>query len=246
MVVTGCDSLNQFYMHSNLGRALQDVCKELIEHPPSFIQYQNHAAVSSPQSYMRPTAVEDIPSSVSTTLVETEIDDDSTSKDKLEGFSKITRTLDNCSVEELKDLQNNPEKLMKLIFDADLINSSTRNREDQMIRLEKIAGENIEYGPKLYEARQRLVDKYDELSQLRDEFDKWSSIQNDLLETHTRDNLHLALQLGVSEMDEKAEKVAEQFLNENTLEIEEFIRTFTEKRKLTHIRHWKQENVLRL
>jgi hypothetical protein len=32
---------------------------------------------------MRPTAVEDIPSSVSMTLVETEIDDDSTSKDKV-------------------------------------------------------------------------------------------------------------------------------------------------------------------
>ena len=63
---------------------------------------------------------------------------------QLEGFSKISEILDNCrykkswyfmknlweicwvligfySIEELKDLDSNPEKLMKLIFDADLV-----------------------------------------------------------------------------------------------------------------------------
>ena len=35
----------QFYMHSNLGRTLQDVCKELIDNPPTFIQYNNYPPV---------------------------------------------------------------------------------------------------------------------------------------------------------------------------------------------------------
>ena len=32
-------------MHSNLGRTLQDVCKELIDNPPTFIQYNNYPPV---------------------------------------------------------------------------------------------------------------------------------------------------------------------------------------------------------
>ncbi|XP_028405625.1 vacuolar protein sorting-associated protein 37A-like [Dendronephthya gigantea] len=245
MVVTGCDSLNKFYMHSNLGRALQDVCKQFLDHPPIFVPYNTHAAVtSSSQSYTRPT--QDVPTSVTTASVEAETAEDSSSSsvDRLDGYLKITTKLEDCSIDELRDLDDHPEKLMELI-DADLINSNVKNREDQMIRIEEIAKTNVEQRQKLDEVRKRLVDKYDKLCQLRASFDKWSSMQNDLFEMHTPDNLHLALQLGVSEMDEKSEKDAEEFLNEN-LAIEEFIKCFLEKRKLTHIRRWKQENVLRL
>ncbi|KXJ26226.1 vacuolar protein sorting-associated protein 37A [Exaiptasia diaphana] len=38
MVVVGCPSLNMFYMHSNLGKAIQDVIKEFCDgHPPQFL-----------------------------------------------------------------------------------------------------------------------------------------------------------------------------------------------------------------
>ncbi|XP_031574892.1 vacuolar protein sorting-associated protein 37A-like [Actinia tenebrosa] len=37
MVVTGCPALNMFYMHSSLGKAVQDVVREFSEHPPQLI-----------------------------------------------------------------------------------------------------------------------------------------------------------------------------------------------------------------
>ena len=33
-------------MHSNLGRALQDVCKQFIDHPPTFVQYNSHVPIT--------------------------------------------------------------------------------------------------------------------------------------------------------------------------------------------------------
>lgn len=37
MVVVGCPAINNFYMHSNLGKAITDVAKEFTDHPPQFL-----------------------------------------------------------------------------------------------------------------------------------------------------------------------------------------------------------------
>jgi len=40
MMVVGCQAINSFYMHSNLGKAILDIVKEFTNHPPQFLGSQ--------------------------------------------------------------------------------------------------------------------------------------------------------------------------------------------------------------
>jgi len=53
MMVVGCSAINNFYMHSNLGRAVMDIINEFKDHPPQFIGSQTSQTpfTTSPSSF---------------------------------------------------------------------------------------------------------------------------------------------------------------------------------------------------
>lgn len=53
MMVVGCSAINNFYMHSNLGRAVMDIINEFKDHPPQFIgsQTSQTSFTTSPSSF---------------------------------------------------------------------------------------------------------------------------------------------------------------------------------------------------
>ncbi|XP_023012781.2 vacuolar protein sorting 37B [Leptinotarsa decemlineata] len=149
--------------------------------------------------------------------------------------------------DELDGIMNDEEQIQKILSELDqsYLKEIENEKENMLASNNSMAEFNLSKEPELVEGREKLQ----ELSELGEQLSK--SVEEKTKELRDKGgdmSLETALallQTAASEMEEESDKVAKKFLDSES-EIEEFIDTFLEKRKIMHMRLVKAEKLSKL
>lgn len=244
MIVTGCYSLNTFVVHSNLGKVVKEVVEEFRRNPPVPLPPSSTASTSS--THWSSAGMQRPATYVAATLSDNH---QFSSTPQVEANTRATDVSDSLSlIPELKDLSVDEMKL--LLADDDKLQEMLASRVDQVndvqqkvvLFLEKFANENIARKTLLDEKKRIVLEKYEQLNDLRVKFEDSLRRQDD---SHSRYDLNLTadnLKVASLQAEEEAEAIAEQFLT-GQITVDEFNQKYMAARKLCHLRRAQEEKL---
>lgn len=301
MIVVGSPGLNNFVVHSDLGKVIREIVEEFHRNPPTMLPaqmgYGTHPygacpSVTSagtptslivqpagfcfnPQSSQQqiniPSYITSIPVSVHPVSVVSGIphagmSSHSTTGDahnvnnrvpgqlqsQLFGGSNIPELpeslksqLKQLSDQKLQELLDDENKLLQMLGCLPEVEQLARDQEHCMEVNDQLARNNLSLKPVLEEKKKVLLEKYDIFNEVKADYDKNAERQEQLRQfydiRHIQDNLKVA----ALQAEEESESIAERFL-EGKITVEEFKKNYMSKRKLSHLRHAKEERLEQL
>ncbi|XP_070554143.1 vacuolar protein sorting-associated protein 37A-like [Ptychodera flava] len=274
MIVTGCPSINNFGVHTDLGRTVCSIILEFTNKPPIVFgqeqtpqssasqlpyQPQPHAPAPYPAYPINPvamaTAVSSSPSSsaggsIPSNLPQMPMPTLPVSSSPVPMSSSYIMPpvpnsfpeLRNKTTAELKELNDDKYKIIQYFGELPQVKKLQTDRQDLCNASEDIAKSNIRKGPNLESKKEHLLQKYDELTDLRREFDINCQKQQQLNERYNPGAILTNLRVASMEAEEESDKIADLFL-EKKLDIDTFVQQFMDKRKLSHERKGKEEKL---
>ncbi|KAK7082877.1 Vacuolar protein sorting-associated protein 37B [Halocaridina rubra] len=144
--------------------------------------------------------------------------------------------------EELRDLVNNEDKLSELMNDLPQMKNLASEQEMLLAANKSLAEFNLSLEPKLSQAKQDLITKYEEAAQLSEEVNTMKGEMDSTSGQYTADTLQALLQTAAHETEEETENLVQSFLDKEQ-DVEEFLPNFLSKRKLAHLRRIKAEKI---
>uniref|UniRef100_A0A8C4LMB2 VPS37C subunit of ESCRT-I n=1 Tax=Equus asinus asinus TaxID=83772 RepID=A0A8C4LMB2_EQUAS len=151
-------------------------------------------------------------------------------------------TLKDKTLEELEEMQNDPEAIDRLAQESPEVQDLQLEREMALATNRSLAEQNLEFQGPLEISRSNLSDKYQELRKLvercqeqKAKLEKFSSA----LQPATLLDL---LQIEGMKIEEESEAMAEKFL-EGEVPLETFLENFSSMRMLSHLRRVRVEKL---
>ncbi|XP_025901406.1 vacuolar protein sorting-associated protein 37C [Nothoprocta perdicaria] len=154
-------------------------------------------------------------------------------------------TLRNCTVEELRELQDNAEEIERLALDSREVQELQLEREMALAANRSLAEQNLKFQAPLETGRTDLSNKYEELQRLAERCkEQKAKLENFAAALHPQALLDL-LQVESQKIEEESENMAEKFL-EGEVPLETFLEQFSVMRKLSHLRRVRVEKLQEL
>lgn len=249
MLVVGCTGVNNFMVHSDLGKVIREIIDEFRHNPPLILTVTSTQSMWSTQNAL-PSSYLPRHRSANESFVQPTYSDISHRADQsnLREFpnydffdtTPLSSQLDKMSLKEIENLKEDDEKLYEMVCSLPQLKKVTAYRKLLRQQLEKQAKENLGKKALLDEKKRIILEKYDQLNELRNKFDASSKRQDELLEMFSPQALQDNIKVAALEAEEAAEAVAEDFL-EGKITIDEFNKTFMARRTLSHLRRVKEE-----
>ncbi|XP_042225542.1 vacuolar protein sorting-associated protein 37B-like isoform X2 [Homarus americanus] len=101
---------------------------------------------------------------------------------------------------------------------------------------------NLSLEPKLSQAKQNLITKYEAAAQLTEEVNTMKGEMDSTSGQYTADTLQALLQTAAHEIEEETENLVLSFLDKEQ-DVDEFLSEFLSKRKTAHLRRIKAEKI---
>jgi ESCRT-I complex subunit VPS37 len=222
-MVVGSPGLNNFGIHSDLGRVVQAIKREFEKNPPTVIKENNGNQINCKHE----------PSPKTPLVV------------RSGGGQPLIPEITKLSEEELKELQTDKLafKVFCSQFNVTMLSSMDENYAKLKEEIMSIIETSAEFSKELCEKKESFQLKLTELENTR----KISAeMKRDLMETAqqlAKPNLCDKL-LAASHADEcESEACAEQFLSGN-LPIDDFLTNYIQKRTLHHLRKTKHDRIV--
>ncbi|XP_067890828.1 vacuolar protein sorting-associated protein 37A isoform X1 [Heterodontus francisci] len=146
---------------------------------------------------------------------------------------------------QLTDLNDNEDLLLEHFIGLPQLKQICTDKDDLVNYIEELAKKNLQLEPQLEAERQELLDKYDQLTQLKCIFEKKLQRQHELSEGCSLSALQARLKVAAHQAEEESDVIAEEFL-EGKVEIDDFLSSFMEKRTICHCRRAKEEKLQHL
>lgn len=150
--------------------------------------------------------------------------------------------LNNMTIEELKKLNCNDEKIDELLEQHSQLKDIDSAVEDTIDWVEKTAAANLVKEDELKQLQNEVRSKVETVKELKARYDQLLRKYNNLSEIYTPDHIKECLQKSADDSHEKSEKIAEDFLNRK-IDVERFLSTYIECRKLGQARRTKEEKL---
>ncbi|XP_033223373.1 vacuolar protein sorting-associated protein 37A [Belonocnema kinseyi] len=150
--------------------------------------------------------------------------------------------LHNLTNEELKQLNEDEEKLDEFLEEHSQLKDIDAAVEDTIDWVEKTAASNLTKEEELKQLQEEVGSKVETVKELKARYDQLIRKYNKLSEVFTPDHIKECLQKAADESHEKSEKIAEDFLNRK-IDVERFLSTYIECRKLGQARRTKEEKL---
>jgi len=150
--------------------------------------------------------------------------------------------LQEMSLSELQALENDEDKLLQLILEMPEIRKIAETRAELCSKNEEQAKQNLTYKPVLEDRKRMLLEKYDQLNDLKQKMEELYAKQNEVREQFSPSSLQVNLKVAAVEAEEQAEKIAEEFLD-GKHSVQEFNKKYMERRKLAYLRKAKEEKL---
>ncbi|NXV40471.1 VP37A protein, partial [Uria aalge] len=147
-----------------------------------------------------------------------------------------------CSLSQLTDMNEQEEVLLEQFVTLPQLKQVISDRDELVKSIEELAKKNLLLEPSLEAKRQTVLDKYEQLTQMKAAFEKKMQRQHELSESCSPSALQARLKVAAHEAEEESDTIAEDFLEGKT-EIDDFLSSFMEKRTLCHCRRAKEEKL---
>ncbi|XP_055895539.1 vacuolar protein sorting-associated protein 37A-like [Biomphalaria glabrata] len=265
MKVVGCPNINNFSMHSDLGQAVQAVLEEFKKSPPAIVPQHYILGSSNPTigsavtkpggplpSYpgfnaypgSQPSA---IPPPLPPRRPPSGVGDlglDQLTLGSIEVAKILSEfpALKDMKIHELNELSEDEDKIMEMIQKAPDLGKFIQQREALASTCVQLAQSNLSKKSEIENLRKILLAKSAELDNLKIEFENHCERHMSLSDEYHPSHIQTNLKVAVMEADEESEVVAEKFLDKE-LDVDEFLKSFMEKRTLCHLRRAKEEKL---
>eukprot|EP00026_Physarum_polycephalum_P010180 Phypoly_transcript_10332.p1 GENE.Phypoly_transcript_10332~~Phypoly_transcript_10332.p1 ORF type:complete len:196 (+),score=35.09 Phypoly_transcript_10332:696-1283(+) len=159
---------------------------------------------------------------------------------------KKTTKAENHRITELTDLLNNEDVFQALFDSLEIVKTMQKLRDDLRDGNEEIAKKNVECTTEVDSLHTLLNSKKDSLQQLRVAVEQKTMRQQAIMQQLSPTILVERLADAAAVADSESEEIASSFLDGTGVDSDykEFIKKFTEKRKLYHLRAAKKESTL--
>uniref|UniRef100_A0A8D0HD16 Vacuolar protein sorting-associated protein 37A n=1 Tax=Sphenodon punctatus TaxID=8508 RepID=A0A8D0HD16_SPHPU len=150
--------------------------------------------------------------------------------------------LSELSISQLTDMNEQEDVLLEQFVNLPQLKQVITDKDDLVKSIEELAKKNLLLEPSLDAKRQTVLDKYEQLTQMKITFEKKMQRQHELSESCSKSALQARLKVAAHEAEEESDTIAEDFLEGKT-EIDDFLSSFMEKRTICHCRRAKEEKL---
>ncbi|CAL1536611.1 unnamed protein product [Lymnaea stagnalis] len=267
MKIVGCPSINNFSMHSDLGQAVQMVLEEFKKVPPLTIPQHyilgstnptigsavtpHSGALTSypgqpvcPYPGSQPSAIPPPlpPRRTPGTAGEPGLEQSALGSFQVPNLHTEFPGLKDMKLYDMQELMEDEEKLAEMIQKAPDMVKFMQKRDSLATTCVQQAESNLSKKPEIEQLKKLVIAKNEELEQSKMDFEKNCERHMALTDQYHPSHIQTNLKVAVMEADEESEIIAEKFL-EKELDLDEFLKTFMEKRTLCHLRRAKEEKL---
>lgn len=161
---------------------------------------------------------------------------------KMPEIPESFRELSDLNLTQLSSMSENEDLLLEFFVSLPQLKRVTSDKEELVKSIVDIAKKNLQMEPQLEGKRQEMLNKYEQLTQMKSAFETRMQRQHELSESCSLSALQARLKVAAHQAEEESEVTAENFLEGRT-DIDEFLTTFMEKRTLCHSRRAKEEKL---
>ncbi|XP_071951498.1 vacuolar protein sorting-associated protein 37A-like [Antedon mediterranea] len=272
MLVIGCRSLNNFVVNSVLGRVIRDIVTEFEKSPPvvfaeSTNQPPSHMPAlpypqgmpafpqSMPPPYGQPSTVagnvgmypmpgHTMPPVNGSSMYPTTSNTQGNDVLGAHNFQVQTEfpELQNKSIDELKILMEDEEKLLNMVLYSEQMERLKDERNKLNESCEELSKTNMSYKPELESRKEKLKEAYNKMLEARNSFDMKCLHQQSINEQLSPESILYNLKVSVADADTESEELAESYLD-NKIETDEFLKSFMDSRIKVHLRKVKEDKL---
>ncbi|KAH9508254.1 Vacuolar protein sorting-associated protein 37A [Bulinus truncatus] len=267
MKVIGCPNINNFSIHSDLGQAVHAVLEEFKKVPPAivpqhYILGSNNPTIgpavtkpggalpsypglnvcpypgSQPNAIPPPLPPRRPPAPVG----DVGMDQLTLGPIHLQNLLAEFPALKDMKLHELEELTTDDEKITEMIQKVPDLVKFVQQLENLTPVCVQLAQSNLSKKTEIENLKKLLIVKNTELENLKAEFENHCERHMSLSDMYHPSHIQTNLKVAVMEADEESEIIAERFL-EKELDVDEFLKSFMEKRTLCHLRRAKEEKL---
>ncbi|XP_033125736.1 vacuolar protein sorting-associated protein 37A-like [Anneissia japonica] len=271
MYVTGCISLNNFVVNSVLGRVIREIVTEFEQYPPVVFAESNQQPSHLPGGLPYPQNMQNFPQNLygqpstgagnvgmfpmpsdgPSPMYTVSVPNHTTSSTIGNGIALGAQNyivpsdypeLHNLSIEELKVLIEDEEKLLEMVINSEQLKKLKAERSKLNDTCEELAKTNMSYKPEIEIRKKKLKDSYDKMMATRNSFERKCLRQQSINEQYSAESILYNLKVSAADADTESEDVAQSFLD-NNLETDEFLKSFMDSRIKAHMRRVKEEKL---
>uniref|UniRef100_A0A8C9Q3J0 VPS37C subunit of ESCRT-I n=1 Tax=Spermophilus dauricus TaxID=99837 RepID=A0A8C9Q3J0_SPEDA len=151
-------------------------------------------------------------------------------------------TLKDKTLQELEEMQNDPEAIDRLALESPEVQDLQLEREMALATNRSLAERNLEFQGPLEISRSNLSDKYQELRRLVERCQEQKAKLEKFSSAFQPGTLLDLLQIEGMKIEEESEAMAEKFL-EGEVPLEKFLEDFSSMRMLSHLRRVRVEKL---
>jgi len=151
--------------------------------------------------------------------------------------------LENMQLDDLERLLNDDDEFYMFFETLDQVKSMQTIRDDLMKANEDTARKNLSFQQELEQKKSEVEILQANIKDQRNQFDQQAKRQQEISKRFTSEALLAKLTESINQSEQNAEDVTTKFLNKE-IDSRDFIKTFSEKKKLYHLRAAKKKNVL--
>ncbi|KAL6487883.1 hypothetical protein MHYP_G00045090 [Metynnis hypsauchen] len=148
---------------------------------------------------------------------------------------KSMEKLQDLSHSELQDLLDNSERVESMALESDEIQNIQLEREMALASNRSLAEQNLDMKPRLERERERLVEKYAELEEVRERYKQHCALRDGIMGQVSPEGLFSRLQAEGASTEAESEALADEFL-EGSLSLDSFLERFHSLRSVAHKR----------
>ncbi|XP_067297324.1 vacuolar protein sorting-associated protein 37C [Pseudorasbora parva] len=150
--------------------------------------------------------------------------------------------LQDLSQSELQSLLDNSERVESMALESDEIQNIQLEREMALAANRSLAEQNLDMKPRLEKERERLVEKYTELEEVRDKYKQHCVLRDSIMGQVSPEGLLSRLQIEGANKEAESEVLADEFL-EGSISLDSFLERFLSLRSLAHTRRVRIEKL---
>ncbi|XP_043280229.1 vacuolar protein sorting-associated protein 37A-like [Venturia canescens] len=156
--------------------------------------------------------------------------------------SLVFPELNNLSNEELRKLGEDEDSMINFLEQHTQLKDFNASVDEHIDAVEKIASENLSKETDLKDLQAEVAEKIETVTVLKARYDNLIQHYNKLSVVFTPDHIKECLKQAADESHEESEKIAQDFLNRK-IDVERFLSTYIECRKLGQARRTKEEKL---
>uniref|UniRef100_A0A1B6LMU0 VPS37 C-terminal domain-containing protein n=1 Tax=Graphocephala atropunctata TaxID=36148 RepID=A0A1B6LMU0_9HEMI len=250
--ITGAPGLLNFTVHSDLGRVVQAIVRELELRPPPLLggrdtvsppcsQRVDIGGPMSPNNYGfsgTPPGVAGFPHYRPSSNLGQGQPTGNANKHVSVAFPE----LNNLSVSELELLNSNNDCLDEFVDSLPVMKGVDRVMEEWITRNEEVAKETLSKEGQLEELRAAVGEKLQTACQLKARHETLSQEYQRLADRYSPQSIREHVKRAAMKSDEESEHIAEQFLH-GDMDLDTFLSAYTQKRMLSYCRKTKEEKL---